>query len=146
MFPALGWAQVSYTQICFQKHCFHVETAKTEPERIKGLQGRKSLGRDEGMLFIFETSERHGFWMKDTLLPLDIIWLDADKRIVEIIPRVPPCVADPCPVYAPKSTALYVLEINAGMAAALGIKAGQQAECEEVKISASRIYLTDRNK
>ena len=66
--------------------------------------------------------------MKDTLIPLDMIWMDSERRIVHIEHNVPPCAADPCPRYPPSGPALYVLEINAGFAAKLGLKVGDTME------------------
>src|SRR4030042_2848822 len=63
-------------QVCFKKHCFSVELAVTPEEREEGLMFRKNLDSDKGMLFIFEKEGKYGFWMKKTLIPLDIIWID----------------------------------------------------------------------
>ena len=113
--------------VCFYDHCIAAEVARTSEERGRGLQLRKSLGRDGGMLFVFPASRRQSFWMKDTFIPLDIIWMDRHKRIVFIIPNVFPCETDQCPVYTPDKDALYVLEVNAGVTTELGLKVGDQA-------------------
>jgi hypothetical protein len=76
------------------------------------------------MVFVFDQPGPHAFWMKNTLIPLDIIWLAADRRIVHIAHSVPPCKADPCPSYPPAAdTAVYVLEVASGVARrhALGV-------------------------
>jgi len=100
-----------------------------KPEDVqRGLQFRESLDKNKGMLFVFAESRRHAFWMKDTLIPLDIIWLDYARRVVYIAPNIPPCPQDPCPSYSPERDALYVLEINAGVAQQLGLKPGDLAE------------------
>ncbi len=114
-------------EVCFYDECIKVEVAKTQEERAKGLQFRRSMGRDEGMLFIFSASVRQSFWMKDTFIPLDIIWLDGRKRIVFMIPYILPCETEKCPVYTPDTDAKYVLEVNAGVAAELGLGVGDQA-------------------
>ncbi len=114
-------------EVCFYDDCIKVELAQTQAERSRGLQFRKSMGQDEGMLFIFPESRRQSFWMKDTFLSLDIIWMDAGKRIVFMIPNIPPCETEKCPVYTPDSEAKFVLEVNAGVAAELGIGTGDQA-------------------
>ena len=75
---------------------------------------RDSLPRQSGMLFVFESEHKHGFWMKNTLIPLDMIWINRDSRIVDI-KTATPCVSDPCPTYQPIADSLYVLEINAGL-------------------------------
>lgn len=115
-------------QVCFARKCINVEVVQKEEELHRGLQFRKSLGPDSGMLFVFKESRPHAFWMKDTLLPLDMIWMDGARRIVHIEGNVPPCTADPCPTYSPRDEALYVLEINAGSAQQLGLQLGDTAE------------------
>jgi uncharacterized membrane protein (UPF0127 family) len=103
-----------------------VQIADTEPRRQRGLMRRKSLGEHEGMIFVFAAPGYYPFWMKDTLIPLDIIWLQQDGRIVSIAADVPPCRADPCPEYPPAAgtTAVYVLEVNAGFAKKHALKVG----------------------
>lgn len=90
------------------------ELAVTDEERARGLMFREQLGSDQGMLFVFKEEGFHSFWMKNTLIPLDILWLDKDKRIVHIEKDVPPCPDEPCPSYSPRVPALYVLEMKAG--------------------------------
>ena len=80
----------------------------------RGLMFRESLGPNEGMLFVFEKAGFYPFWMKNTLIPLDIIWIDEAWRIVSIAESVPPCRADPCPTYPPAGDARYVVEVSAG--------------------------------
>jgi hypothetical protein len=91
---------------------------------MKGFQNRKFLSQDRGMLFIFPNTKKHSFWMKDTLIALDIIWIDDNKRVVTIMPGVLPCETEQCPVYAPSKDARYVLEVNSGVAFELGVKEG----------------------
>jgi uncharacterized membrane protein (UPF0127 family) len=91
-----------------------LELARTDAERQRGLMHRRSLPERAGMLFIFDAAGLHGFWMKNTLIALDIVWLDAGGRIVWIAERLPPCVADPCPVYQPSAASVMALEVNAG--------------------------------
>jgi hypothetical protein len=98
------------------------ELARTDAERQKGLMFRDKLLPDQGMLFVFETEYPYSFWMKSTLIPLDMIWLDKDRTIVHIAKNVPPCKEDPCPSYSPDRPALYVLELAAGSADRLGLK------------------------
>ena len=122
-----GAAQ-SQDQVCFAQKCINVEVVQKEEELHRGLQFRKSLDLDSGMLFIFQKSGPYAFWMKDTLIPLDMIWMDDTRKIVHIEHNVPPCAADPCPRYTPTAEALYVLEVNAGYAATLGLQLNDQAE------------------
>ena len=114
-------------QICFADGCIYIEIVQTPEERRKGLQARKYLSKGNGMLFIFSESKKYSFWMKDTFIPLDIIWIDRNKRIVTIMSDVLPCEIEQCAVYAPDNDALYVLEVNAGVAIELGLKGGDQA-------------------
>ena len=115
-------------QVCFNGQCIRVEVAQTQEEHGRGLQFRESLGQDEGMLFIFPSIRRQSFWMKNTLIPLDIIWMDRNKRIVFVMPNVLPCKTERCPVYTPDTDASYVLEVNAGVTAELGLSVGDKLE------------------
>jgi len=90
------------------------ELAVTDYERAKGLMFREQINPDQGMLFIFEHEGRHSFWMKNMVISIDILWLNREKQIVHIEERVPPCKTDPCPSYASKIPAMYVLELKAG--------------------------------
>jgi uncharacterized protein len=93
-----------------------VEIANTEAARARGLMFRKTLAQDQGMIFLFEEPGVHSFWMKNTLIPLDILWLDRSGRIVSIAHAVPPCTVDPCPSYAPTAESCAVLEVVSGFA------------------------------
>jgi len=97
-----------------------VEVAKTEADRAKGLMERTSLGKEEGMLFIFEEEGYHGFWMKNTLLPLSIAFMDREGKIVWITDMNPGTLS----VHRPPKPVLYALEMNEGWFAANGIRAG----------------------
>jgi uncharacterized membrane protein (UPF0127 family) len=104
-----------------------VEVAVTAEERARGLSNRSSLPASAGMLFVFESAHQPSFWMKDTLIPLDLIWIDADKRVEGITPNVQPepGVADSgLRRYSSEAPVLYVLELNAGAAARFGIVPG----------------------
>ncbi len=78
---------------------------------------RESLPAKSGMIFLFAESAPHQFWMKNTMIPLDIVWLDASGRVVFVSANTPPCRTDPCPNYGPEAPAASVLEIAGGMAA-----------------------------
>ena len=97
-----------------------VEVAKTPEERNQGLMGRKYLGKDEGMLFIFETEDRHGFWMKNTFIPLSIAFIDKNGRIVWITDMKPLTLDS----HVPPQPILYALEMNKGWFSSRGIKVG----------------------
>jgi len=110
--------------VCYGKACFKVEVAADDVARTRGLQNRASLGAGEGMLFVFPESREHRFWMKETLIPLDMIWLDSSRQVVHVEKDVLPCKADPCLTYGPPVPALYVLELNAGISEKAGIQKG----------------------
>lgn len=102
------------------------ELAVTPAERERGLMFREKLEPDQGMLFVFEEEDLYSFWMKNTLIPLDIIWLNSHQQIVHIERDVPPCQHDPCPGYRPRQPALYVLELKGGQAEANGLQLYQR--------------------
>jgi uncharacterized protein len=101
-----------------------VELAISDEARARGLMFRSALPKNRGMLFVFPESGIHGFWMKNTFLSLDIIWIDEDFTIVHLERDVPPCESDPCPSYGPEIEASYVLEVEAGEAERLGLEPG----------------------
>jgi len=98
------------------------ELAATDEERQRGLMFREKLLPDQGMLFVFEEEGLYSFWMKNTLISLDMLWINKDRRIVHIARNVPSCKEDPCPSYSPERPGLYVLELAAGAADRLGLK------------------------
>ena len=100
-----------------------VEIADTPEERRVGLMGRESLARDAGMLFVYDTEHRGGFWMKDTLLPLSIAFLDRRGAVVAIL-DMEPCRADPCPLYDPGVSYRSALEVNRGAFRRWGVGIG----------------------
>jgi uncharacterized membrane protein (UPF0127 family) len=110
--------------VCFETNCFDVELAVTEEQKVQGLMHRTSLDADNGMLFIFEEESEYAFWMKDTLIPLDMIWINSDKEVVRIV-TAQPC-ERVCEVINPNANAQYVLEVNAGIADEIGLKVGDK--------------------
>jgi uncharacterized membrane protein (UPF0127 family) len=93
-----------------------VEVMVKDEDRAMGLMFRPLLPKDRGMLFIFERSDFHSIWMKNCRFPIDIVWLDEERKVVHVAESVPPCKAEPCPVYTPLRRASYVVELNAGQA------------------------------
>ena len=87
-----------------------------DEDRAMGLMFRPSLPTDRGLLFVFDDMDFHGIWMKNCRFPIDIVWLDEERRVVHVAEAAPPCKAEPCPVYTPMKKAAYVVEINAGQA------------------------------
>ncbi|MFO7966557.1 MAG: DUF192 domain-containing protein [Archaeoglobaceae archaeon] len=120
--------QLKGDRVCFKEHCFNVELAVTEEEQQKGLMFRESLGPDEGMLFVFEKEEYHSFWMKNTSIPLDIIWINEDREVVYISENTPPCEGNVCPIIEPDQKAKFVLEVKGGMVNRIGLKVGDKLE------------------
>jgi len=98
-----------------------VEIVRTPEERARGLMGRKHLAEDEGMLFIFEKEDYHSFWMKDTLLPLSIAFIDRGGKILKIA-DMEPLTLDSHP---PPKPILYALEMRKGWFSANGIGVGE---------------------
>jgi len=105
----------------------NLELAITPAEQAKGLMHREYLAEDRGMLFIFEYEQMQSFWMKNTLIPLDMIFIDSDDKIVDIM-TAEPCEKEPCKSYTPKAEAKYVLEVNAGFAEKHNIEIGEEAK------------------
>lgn len=102
-------------------HSFRVEVARTSEEQARGLMFRTELGPDEGMLFPSNTPQFRSFWMKNTVIPLDIIFVGADGLISNIAAMTTPYSLDPIPSDGP---AIAVLELKGGRAAELGIGPG----------------------
>ena len=104
---------------------FQVEVADDDDERARGLMFRDAMPADHGMLFIHDRQEPQAYWMKNTRIPLDILYFDRDRRLVSQQRDVPPCSAgDACPIYPSNAPARYVLELNAGQAARLKLQDG----------------------
>jgi len=91
---------------------------------------RKSLPKDRGMLFVFDSSTKHSIWMKNTLIPLDVIWIDDGFKIIEI-KTLEICEDNLCQIHKSKEKARYVLETNSGWAKKNNIKVGDLAELFE---------------
>ena len=120
--------------VCIRGVCFESEIAVTAAERSRGLMHRTALAKDHGMLFVFPEEGLHNFWMKNTLIELDIIFIAADRRVVSISRRAQPCRNDPCEHYSPEGNAAYVLEIAGGLAATYGFDAGDLVEFREIAV------------
>lgn len=102
----------------------HVEIAADEQTRADGLMFRDHLNPGTGMLFFFPAEGEYPFWMKNTKIPLDMVWIDAKRRVVAVRIDVPPCVIEDCPSYPPNANAMYVLEVAGGVAQEHGLKWG----------------------
>lgn len=117
-------------RICFKEDCFNLEIADDNLERAKGLMFRKDLCNDCAMLFIFDKEGIHKFWMKNTLIPLDIIWINENLEVIHIAHAVP-CIEEKCELYnSPDKNSLYVLELNKEKANEIGLKVGDRMNFE----------------
>jgi hypothetical protein len=103
---------------------YRLELARTPEEQAQGLMFRESLPDRAGMLFLFDAAGDHHFWMKNTMIPLDMIWMDESGKVLYVSANTPPCKADPCPTYGPNAPARQVLEIAGGMAAKESVTVG----------------------
>ena len=101
---------VEQSQVSLGGKTYEVEIADEHKERRQGLMFRESLAEDAGMLFVFDETKIYPFWMKNTLIPLYMIWISEDLEVVEV-QRAVPCKQETCPQYVPKKMAKYVLEI-----------------------------------
>lgn len=104
------------------------EIADTPLKQMRGLMFRKSLGTNDGMIFTFGSDDYYGFWMMNTSIPLDMIWLNSSKQVVYIQKDAQPCTITSCPVYRPNAPGQYVLEVNEGFADAHSIRVGTKAQ------------------
>ncbi len=111
------------------KSTITAEVAGTPYLREKGLMFVRSLPQDYGMLFIFETPQQLRFWMKNTLIPLDIIFISENFTVVNIAENAQPC-SEYCPLYVSAAPAKYVVEVNAGFAERNGIEVGDGVRIE----------------
>ncbi len=114
-------------QIQLGEHLFNLEIAQTFEEKSKGLMFRESLPENQGMIFIYNDEKERSFWMKNTLIPLDIIFLNSKETIVEKKENIPPCKTEDCKTYQSKP-AKYVIEINSGLTEKLGLNVGDKIE------------------
>ena len=107
---------------------FTVEVVDDDQSRAMGLMYRKSMADDAGMLFVFDDAQPRAFWMKNTLIPLDILYFDQNRRLVSISANTPPCknTTSRCPSYPSAKPTQYVLEINAGLSEQHGFKPGDE--------------------
>lgn len=112
-------------ELCIESHAFSVKIADTHEKRKKGLMHVNRLQSHEGMLFVFPTQEKHAFWMKNTAVSLDIIWINDQHKIVHIHHQAEPY--DETPIY-PDISSRFVLEISGGLSQQYGFKKGQTVQ------------------
>jgi uncharacterized membrane protein (UPF0127 family) len=112
---------------------YQVEVARTPEQQAQGLMFRESLPANSGMIFLFPEGGLHKFWMKNTMIPLDMIWMDPQGKVLFVSANTPPCKADPCPNYGPEVPASSVLEIAGGMAKKERIAVGASIRFLDIK-------------
>ena len=124
-----GCASASGPWVSLGGQRYSVEVADNEAERERGLMFRDELPAGHGMLFIHEEEAPLAYWMKNTRIPLDILFFDRARHLVSQQRDVPPCdLGDRCPPYPSDAPAIYVLELNAGEAERLQLKNGATIE------------------
>lgn len=121
----LEQAPLTVTTAKGKTHRFIVEIARTPEEQVRGLMNRQSLARDRGMIFPYDPPQAVGFWMRDTLIPLDMIFIAPGGKILRIEENTVPLSLDPVVSGGPVEA---VLELNGGQSAELGIAAGDKVE------------------
>ena len=104
---------------------FRMEVVATNSDRMRGLMFRKSLAANAGMIFLFNEEREHSFWMKNTLIPLDMVFVSSAWKVVGVLENVPPLTEDPRTVGIPSQ---YVLEFSAGTIKRLGVSSGAAVE------------------
>jgi uncharacterized membrane protein (UPF0127 family) len=116
-------ASLPISKVLIAGHEISAEVADDDRERMRGLMFRSEMDEDSGMVFVFDSELPLSFWMKNTRIALDMLYFDADGRLVSIQHDVPPCTTAFCPSYPSEGPARFVLELNAGRARALHIPA-----------------------
>ncbi len=129
--PVNGYKQINVTVNGIR---LVTDIASTGDQRSKGLAVKDDLKENEAMLFVFSKENEYGFWMKDMKFPIDIIWLDSDRKVVHVEHSLDPCGPDSCPIYEPDGDALYVLETVAGFAEQYDVVEGTLIEFDPALI------------
>lgn len=133
----LAWAQeepgayaitpMSTSWIELRGHRYTVEIAQTDAQRARGLMFRNHMAGNCGMLFIHRVEEPLAYWMKNTMIALDIFYFDGNRKLVSVSRSTPPCtLGDGCPPYRSDGPARYVLELNSGAADRLRAQKGDR--------------------
>ena len=117
-------------KVCINKACVKVDIADSNTERALGLMYVEELDWDKGMLFVFDKPSIYKFWMKNTKIPLDIIWIDNSSEIVYIY-NAEPCKIEECPSFGPDIDAIYVLEVNSGYSQLHNISIGDYVDIQK---------------
>lgn len=115
--------------VAVKGHRFMAEIAATPQEQQKGLMFRQSLAKDRCMIFVYEEDGSHGIWMKNCRISLDVVWVSADGKVVEMAENVPPCSpmrGDDCPTYGGGVPARHFIEFSVGTIKRIGLKKGDR--------------------
>ena len=130
-----GGCAAQQAQVQLRGQTFNVEVADNDMERARGLMYRDQMDSDAGMLFLFDRQEAQAFWMKNTRIPLDILYFDEQWKMVGWSLNTPPCsLGDQCPSYPSQAPARYVLELNAGTAERIGAQLGDLLDVSAVPL------------
>ena len=135
-------SQETLKTVCVKDVCVQAEVVDTDAARQLGLMFRENLPEGRGMLFVFEDEGRYGFWMKNMRFPIDIIWIDKGKRVVDIKPNLFPCQEaresfaggdkeKSCEIFEPRAKALYALEVEVGFCRRNKIKIGDKVSIDD---------------
>lgn len=124
--PVLNCEAKEIRRVCVREKCFVSELALSEEEKTIGLMFREYLNKDKGMLFVYPEEMNLSFWMKNVLIPLDIIGINKKKEIVAIYKNIKPCEKNKCPSIEFENPAKYILEINGGMSERFGFRVGDK--------------------
>jgi len=122
---SINYLKSNKNQVCIKDNCFLVSLASTQEERQQGLMNVNKLDENKGMLFIFQEEDINPFWMKNTLIPLDIIWINSSLDVVYIKENAQPC-NETCEIIIPTTKSLYTLEINANLTEKYPLKLGDK--------------------
>jgi uncharacterized membrane protein (UPF0127 family) len=125
LFISCGCSIRAKRKVCVNNTCVIAEIADSPQQRNRGLMFRKDLDDKHGMLFVFEGEARYGFWMKNMNFPIDIIWIDGNRDIIDIYEDALPC-KDICKTMLPRAAAQFVLEVKSGFVRTKRIKAGDK--------------------
>ena len=125
MLIACAVSACSAPNVVLKGERFTVEIADDPQEQALGLMFRTELAADRGMLFVFPDERPRSFWMKNCKIPLDILYFNASKELINVHHQVPPCKTERCPGYASARPARYVLELKAGTANRLNVEPGE---------------------
>ena len=122
-----GKQEYETRKVTYKKIVFNLEVADTFRKLSAGLMKRESISKDGGMLFVFKGDGKHGIWMLNMKISIDIIWLDKNLSIVHIWQNAEPCPSIfSCPVERPPKDSRYVIELSAGSAKRYGMKMGEK--------------------